>query len=161
MSDYQIKEFIEKCLVPASERSSAKELLQDQFLQVENPKEPIRDPLQLPDPSPRANGLLKSGPLSMDIDTDCKQQSLSACTESINGSNHCPILEFQRTNMNNEFRLKGKKNDDNSVSLTLRIADFYGKLSVWFFLFLFFLGRWGGGWWGVVRSEHRLRLLTL
>nr|XP_023870679.1 probable serine/threonine-protein kinase WNK7 [Quercus suber]POE88495.1 putative serine/threonine-protein kinase wnk4 [Quercus suber] len=135
VSDYQIMEFIEKCLVPASERSSAKELLQDQFLQVENPKEPIRDPLQLPDPSPRANGLLKSGPLSMDIDTDYKQQSLSACTESINGSNHCPILEFQRTNMNNEFRLKGKKNDDNSVSLTLRIADFYGRVRNIHFLF--------------------------
>lgn len=145
MSDYQIKEFIEKCLVPASERSSAKELLRDQFLQVENPKEPIRDPLQLPDPSPRANGLLKSGPRSMDIDTDYKQQSLNACTESINGSNHCPILEFQRTNMKNEFRLKGKKNDDNSVSLTLRIADFYGKLSIWFLLFLCVCGGGSSG----------------
>ena len=64
--------------------------------------------------------------------------------------------------MNNEFRLKGKKNDDNSVSLTLRIADFYGKLSVWFFLFLFFGGGGGGaGVWGVVIIEHILRLLTL
>jgi WNK lysine deficient protein kinase len=133
VSDHQIKEFIEKCLVLAPERSSAKELLQDQFLKVENPKEPFRDPLQLPDQSPKANSLPKSGPLSMDIDTDFKQQSLSTCTESNNGSPHCPVLEFQRTNKNNQFRLKGKKNDDNSVSLTLRIADSCGKLSVCFF----------------------------
>lgn len=135
VSDHQIKEFIEKCLVLAPERSSAKELLQDQFLKVENPKEPFRDPLQLPDQSPKANSLPKSGPLSMDIDTDFKQQSLSTCTESNNGSPHCPVLEFQRTNKNNQFRLKGKKNDDNSVSLTLRIADSCGRVRNIHFLF--------------------------
>jgi WNK lysine deficient protein kinase len=110
---------------------SAKELFQDQFLRVENPKEPIRDPLQLPDQSPKENGLAKSGPHSMDIDTDYKQLSLSTCTGSNNGSQSCPVLEFQRTNKNNEFRLKGMKNDDNSVSLTLRIADSCSEYTHW------------------------------
>lgn len=130
MSDPQIKEFIEKCLVSVSERLSAKELLQDHFLRAENPKEPIRDPLQLPDQSLKANSLPKSGPHSMDIDSDYKQLSLSTCTGSNNGSPSCPVLEFQRKNKNNEFRLRGKKNDDSSVSLTLRIADSSGEYTL-------------------------------
>ncbi|KAF5464501.1 hypothetical protein F2P56_014574 [Juglans regia] len=135
VSDPQIKEFIEKCLVSVSERLSAKELLQDHFLRAENPKEPIRDPLQLPDQSLKANSLPKSGPHSMDIDSDYKQLSLSTCTGSNNGSPSCPVLEFQRKNKNNEFRLRGKKNDDSSVSLTLRIADSSGRVRNIHFLF--------------------------
>ncbi|CAN6565978.1 unnamed protein product [Malus baccata var. baccata] len=133
VNDPQIKEFVEKCLVPASERVSAKELLRDAFLQVDNPKEPIRDPLQLPNQSLKATNLPKSGPLSMDIDTDYKQLSISTCTGSNNGSPQ--VLEFQRTHKNNEFRLSGIKIDDDSVSLTLRIADACGEVRNIHFLF--------------------------
>lgn len=125
MNDLQIKEFIEKCLVQASERLSAKELLKDPFLQVDKPMEPIRDPLQLPNQSLKVINLPKSGPLSMDIDTDYKQLSISTCAGSNNGSPQ--VLEFQRTNKNNQFRLSGMKNDDDSVSLTLRIAYACGE----------------------------------
>lgn len=135
VKDPQIKEFIEKCLVPASERLSAKELLKDPFLQVQSPKEPTRDPLLLPNQSFKASNLPKSGPLSMDIDPEYKQLSVSTCTGSTVGSPENPVLEFQRTNKNNEFRLKGKKNDDNSVSLTLRIADLSGRVRNIHFLF--------------------------
>lgn len=127
VNDPQIKGFIEKCLVPASERLFAKDLLKDPFLQVENQKEPICDPLKLPIQSLKMLRLPMSGPSSMDIDSDYKQLSLSTCTESNNGSPHCPVLEFQRMHKNNEFRLRGTKNDDTSVSLTLRIADSSGK----------------------------------
>lgn len=123
--DPQIKKFIEKCLVPVSERSSAKELLKDPFLLVENPREPTRDPLKLPYQNLKALNLPKSGPLSMDIDSDYKQLSISTCTGSNHGSPH--VLEFQRKSKNNEFRLRGTQNDDNSVSLTLRIADACGE----------------------------------
>ncbi|XVF22338.1 hypothetical protein REPUB_Repub12eG0163800 [Reevesia pubescens] len=137
--DPQIKEFIEKCLVPASERLSAKELLDDPFLKVENPKEPIRLPLQLKNPSSKAvnlpANLPASGPSSMDIDTDYKQLSLSTCTGSNSESPQHPVLEYQRTHKNNEFRLRGKKEDDNSVSLTLRIADSCGRVRNIHFLF--------------------------
>lgn len=121
MTDHEIKTFIEKCLVPASERLSAKELLVDVFFQTETPQEMIRDPLLSLNPSPRSIDL--SGPLSMDVDSDYKQL---AGTGSNSTSPHYPVLEFLRTNKDNEFRLKGKKNDDSSVSLTLRIADSYG-----------------------------------
>ncbi|KDO86536.1 hypothetical protein CISIN_1g005017mg [Citrus sinensis] len=135
VNDPQIKGFIEKCLVPASERLSAKDLLKDPFLQVENQKEPICDPLKLPIQSLKMLRLPMSGPSSMDIDSDYKQLSLSTCTESNNGSPHCPVLEFQRMHKNNEFRLRGTKNDDTSVSLTLRIADSSGRVRNIHFLF--------------------------
>ncbi|GLT84817.1 hypothetical protein SLE2022_030300 [Rubroshorea leprosula] len=135
VGDPQIKEFINKCLLPASERLTAKELLNHPFLQLESPKELIHDPLKLPNVIPKSTNLPVSGPLSMDIDTDNKQLSLSTHTESTNGSPHCPVLELQRTHKNNEFGLKGKKDDDNSVSLTLRIADSCGRVRNIHFLF--------------------------
>ncbi|KAF7849759.1 hypothetical protein BT93_L0314 [Corymbia citriodora subsp. variegata] len=133
VSDPQIREFIQKCLALASERLSAKELLTDAFLQTENRKELTRDPLSLPNLSPRSLNL--SGPLSMDVDTDYKQLSLSTCGRSNKESLHCPVLEFQRMNNYNEFRLKGMKNEDNTVSLTLRIADSAGRVRNIHFLF--------------------------
>ncbi|MED6178584.1 hypothetical protein PIB30_109009 [Stylosanthes scabra] len=65
----------------------------------------------------------KSGPLSMDLEADCKNVCVSTCAENSHGSSLCPLLEVRRTYKNNEFRLKGTKNDDISVSLILRIAD--------------------------------------
>ncbi|KAJ1414734.1 Serine/threonine-protein kinase, active site [Sesbania bispinosa] len=135
VSDPQIKGFIKKCLVPASKRLSAEELLKDPFLQVESPKDPILDPLQLPRKTLKALDLSKSGHLSMDLDADYKQIPMSISTENSQGSPHCPVLEVQRTYKNNEFRLKGTKNDDNSVSLILRIADLNGQVRNIHFLF--------------------------
>jgi len=125
VSDPQIKDFIEKCLVPASERLSAEELLKDPFLQIESPKGPFLTPFK----TPTATDMPKSGTPSMDIDAEYKQfyGSMSTYAESNQRSPHYPVFEVQKTNKNNEFRLKGTKNDDNSVSLTLRIADTSGK----------------------------------
>ncbi|CAJ2649627.1 unnamed protein product [Trifolium pratense] len=129
VSDPQIKEFIEKCLVPASERLSAEELLKDPFLQIDSPKDPFPSPIKVPRAANR------SKPESMDIDAEYKQFSGSIYSESSQGSPHFPVFEVQRTNKNNEFRLKGTKNDDNSVSLTLRIADTCGRVRNIHFLF--------------------------
>ncbi|KAK8650597.1 hypothetical protein V6N13_140229 [Hibiscus sabdariffa] len=125
VTDPQTKEFIEKCLVRASERLSAKELLEDPFLKVENPKEPVRLPLLLPNPISKVPA---SGPSSMDIDTDYKQLSISTNTGSNSDSPRCPVLELQRMHNNSIFKLKGKKDGDNSVSLTFRIADSCGRV---------------------------------
>ncbi|KAE9615352.1 hypothetical protein Lal_00048098 [Lupinus albus] len=135
VSDPQIKEFIEKCLVPVSERLSAEELLRDPFLQRENPKDPILYPLPSFAKNPKAIDLSKSGSLSMDIDADYKQSSLSTYAESNQGSPNFPVFQVQRANKNNEFRLQGTKNDDNSVSLYLRIADTTGRVRNIHFLF--------------------------
>lgn len=148
VSDPQLKDFIEKCLVPASERLSADELLKDPFLQVENPKDPILYPLQPPSRTLRAYSF-KSGSLSMDMDSDYKPFSMSIYSESNQENPHCPIFEVQRTYKNNKFRLKGTKNDVNSVSLTLRIADTCGEYLVFPLPspspFIIFVSRRGGG----------------
>ncbi|KAK9122220.1 hypothetical protein Syun_019837 [Stephania yunnanensis] len=124
VKDLQVKQFIEKCLVPASMRLPAKELLKDPFLQSDDPKELSRHPLEIHYLMPKVPSL--SGPLSLDMDSDYKQIS-GGTQNSNNGNPSYPILEFQMTNQNNEFRLKGEKNGDNSVSLILRIADTDGK----------------------------------
>ncbi|XP_077234461.1 putative serine/threonine-protein kinase WNK6 [Tasmannia lanceolata] len=136
VKDLQVKQFIEKCLVPAADRLPAKELLKDPFLQCSSPKEPVRDPLQLPNVVPKIINLPKSGPLSMDLDSDYKQLSNSGSTSS-DGALQFSSLEFQKINRNNEFRLKGEKTDEKSVSLILRIADPCGRVrNIHFYFFL-------------------------
>lgn len=95
VSDPKVKEFIEKCLVPANQRLSAKELLKDPFLEIMNLRKPMQSPL------PR---------------------SLS----HVSTANHA-VVELCRVYEGNEFKLKGTKNDKNSVSLTMRIADPSGE----------------------------------
>lgn len=112
----EVREFIEKCLVPSSQRLSAKELLEDPFLQHEHSKMLSCDPVWIPSEAP---SICSSGPHHMDIDHEYNQ---SICTNSNNGSCASSVLEFQRLHLDHEFTLKGKKNDDNSISFTLRIV---------------------------------------
>ncbi|XP_068305407.1 serine/threonine-protein kinase WNK8-like isoform X1 [Pyrus communis] len=120
----QVKEFIEKCLVPASMRLSAVELLKDPFLAPDNLKEPNCVILQsekmvnLPHPEARP----------MDIDTNYQKCPVGSCGRSPNENSNPSVLELQSLTENNEFRLRATKNADNTVSLTLRIADTCGRV---------------------------------
>lgn len=136
VSNTEVREFIEKCLVPSSKRMTAKELLNDPFFQSENMKGPILDALKLPKQFVRSIGSLDGGPQSMDVDPDYHH---SVCTDSNNGSPHSPVMEFERMHRSKLFRLRGKKNDDKSISLTLRIADQIGTASVRNIDFTFYL----------------------
>lgn len=69
----------------------------------------VHKPLIFPTLMPKANYFPRPEPLSMEVDSDSKQ------------------LEFRRMKNHTEFRLQGKRNDDNSVSLTLRITDLHGE----------------------------------
>ncbi|XP_048504433.1 probable serine/threonine-protein kinase WNK10 isoform X2 [Beta vulgaris subsp. vulgaris] len=126
VKDPGTKEFIEKCLVPASKRLPAKELLKDPFLQVENPKEPIRHPMEIPNqlPAPRSIAASSSTPHSMDLDAEfCKHYCRSSSVGNSSISPTDQVLEFTKTHKGNMFQLKGKKNPEyNSISLTLRIS---------------------------------------
>lgn len=124
VTDSEVKAFIEKCLLAASERLSATDLLKDPFLKFENLNESVDNQIQLPKQCPKSLSLLKPLPHSMDVDFESNQ---SICTDSSCGSPSVPGLEFQRCHQNNEFKLMGKKNDANSISLTLRIRDPAGK----------------------------------
>lgn len=110
-------------MVSAPERLPAKELLQDPFLQHNNLKEP--DHVDSSNVIPEIM-ISHSKELPMEIDCDNKSVPRSFSTENTN-TPYAPVLEFKRINGNNEFRLKGEKNDDNSISLILRIADSCGE----------------------------------
>ncbi|KAL1811877.1 hypothetical protein ACET3Z_021952 [Daucus carota] len=125
VSDPKVKEFIEKCLLPASERLPARELLKDPFFQLETPKETNHNQMLLSTELHKSLSVLSCGSLSMDMDYEYKQ---SVCTESSCGTPQYPVLEFKRKHQNNEFRLRGMKNPDNSIALTLRIADLSGRV---------------------------------
>lgn len=132
ISDLQVKQFIEKCLVPASERSSAKELLQDPFLCPDNTHEPAVTKFTSPAPNKTVDISLAS--LHMDVDT-FESSPTNSGKENGCVAPHTPVLEFTRTNKNTELKLKGEKLDNNSVSLVLRIADLSGHARNIHFLF--------------------------
>ncbi|CAL5055062.1 unnamed protein product [Urochloa decumbens] len=118
IADPQVKQFIEKCLVPASQRASAKALLQDPFLCPDNTH---GSGTKFSSPSPKAVDISLAS-LQMDVDT-CESNRASSGKENGCLASHTPVLEFTRTNNNTELKLKGEKLDNNSVSLVLRIAD--------------------------------------
>ncbi|KAJ4711824.1 putative Kinase [Melia azedarach] len=135
VNDLQVKQFIEKCIVPASQRLPALELLKDPFLTIENPKELICDPLRLPNLVPKAMNLPQSEPHPMEIDLNHKKVSADSCARSNNVTPWFLTLELQQFTENNEFRLRGEKNDDNTISLSLQIGDRCGRVSNIHFVF--------------------------
>ncbi|CAN6239620.1 unnamed protein product [Urochloa humidicola] len=130
IADPQVKQFIEKCLVPACQRASAKELLQDPFLCPDNTHGPGT---KFSSPAPKAVDISLAS-LQMDVDT-CESSRGSSGKENGCVVSHTPVLEFTRTNNNTELKLKGDKLDNNSVSLVLRIADLSGHARNIHFLF--------------------------
>lgn len=128
MNDLHVKQFIEKCLVPASMRLPAMELLKDPFLATESSKDLICDSLQLTSNLPVLVNPPHPESHAMDIiDSNCKKLSVGCSMKSIDETSDCSTLEFQRFTKNNDFRLRGEKLDENTASLTLRIADPHGK----------------------------------
>lgn len=127
MKDPQLKQFVERCLVPACQRLPAAELLKDPFLSSsENSEELKCDLLQLP----KSINLMKPPRNCLTMDIDPNYFKVTGST-NVNGMNGFPLfstLEMQAHNERNEFRVKGERYDDKSISLTLRIAGLQGKL---------------------------------
>ncbi|XP_050204885.1 probable serine/threonine-protein kinase WNK6 [Mercurialis annua] len=131
VKDQEMKKFIEKCIIKASQRSSAKELLMDPFLEANGLAK--NRPLPLPDivmPKTSAFGdrcLVSEGPAnarnkapSMDMDNDPGIPIIASFQNS-------SCVEVRRARKGNIFFLRGEANDENSVSLILRIADQNGS----------------------------------
>lgn len=144
IKDPEVKSFIEKCLVPASQRLSAKELLMDQFLQVNDSLKNRR--LPLPDLVLPKYGtfehrcLMSEGPastrirsISMDLG-DATELPLTTLlynsTDDNDDSQLRPCVEIRRLKEGDIFLLKGKENDEKSVSLILRIVDQSGQYNL-------------------------------
>ncbi|XP_054825803.1 serine/threonine-protein kinase WNK8 [Prosopis cineraria] len=134
VNDPQVKQFIEKCLVPASMRVPASELLKDPFLATDNMKE-INHVLQLPNHITKLVMPPTTEPRPMEIDQTVNDVLPGSC---LNGTEETQIstLEFLRQNKSNEFRLRGEKNvAGRTISLTLRIAETNGCARNIHFLF--------------------------
>ncbi|KAF2284374.1 hypothetical protein GH714_021239 [Hevea brasiliensis] len=138
VKDQEVKLFINKCLVPASQRLSAKELLMDPFLALNGLARNC--PLPLPDivlPRTAAFGdrcLMSEGPAntrnkpsSLDLDHDPDMPIITSSNKSIDGHLHSPCVEVRRAKRGNIFLLRGEGSDENSVSIVLRIADQNGS----------------------------------
>lgn len=129
MDDLQVKQFIEKCLVPASMRLHAVELLKDPFLATENLKELNCEPSHKLNVMHKLVNSQQPECRPMDIDSNCKKLSSGSCKNHIIEASTRSSLELQKFTENNEFRLQGGKNGDNTISLSLRIANPFGKYS--------------------------------
>ncbi|PSS11232.1 Serine/threonine-protein kinase [Actinidia chinensis var. chinensis] len=134
VKDSQVKQFIEKCLVPAHLRMRASQLLKDPFLSFENSKEPP----QLQGYKHKSIDGPKPDSLAMEIDSVQNNLSVSTCTRSAGETSQVSALELRTHNGKNEFKLEGVMNDDDSVSLTLRIAHLCGQVRN--IHFIFYLG---------------------
>ncbi|XP_038725467.1 serine/threonine-protein kinase WNK8-like isoform X2 [Tripterygium wilfordii] len=126
VSDPQVKDFIEKCLVPAPMRLPAAELLKDPFLRTENSKDLHCESIQFPNLLTKSVRLPQPEPLPMDIDTCHKKYSVGSCAKELSETSQLSTLEFQCFTESKEFRLRGENVSDNLVSFNLRIADSCG-----------------------------------
>ncbi|KAK2388485.1 no lysine (K) kinase [Trifolium repens] len=126
VNDPEVKQFIEKCLVPASMRLPASELLKDPFLATGNAKDIYHDPLRLPNSPTKSMNPPICEPHPMEIDSNLRHTSTGSSVERIKESSQVSILDLTRKTENNEFRLRGEKNAERTISLTLRIADAHG-----------------------------------
>ncbi|KAJ4840916.1 hypothetical protein Tsubulata_001112 [Turnera subulata] len=128
VNDLGVKEFIEKCLVPATLRLPAIELLKDPFLAAESSKEPVIGYLSLPNLMPKHFSLPQSEIHPMDIDINMKKLSVGSCSKSTDAAPQYSIVEFERFTENYEFKLAGAKDDENAISFNMRIIDRYGQV---------------------------------
>ncbi|OVA01149.1 Protein kinase domain [Macleaya cordata] len=135
VKDPETKQFIERCLGPVAQRLPAKELLKDPFLKVDNFARhcPLQDS-GIVTPKKESYGeqcviseerSITRQISSMDVDDvdEVEPPIITFIQNSFAGGSQLMSLEVQRMRRGNEFRLKGERNDENSVSLILRIAD--------------------------------------
>nr|XP_043629992.1 probable serine/threonine-protein kinase WNK10 isoform X2 [Erigeron canadensis] len=123
VKDPQVKEFIEKCLVPVSQRLPAKELLKDPFLSSETRMQHVHEAVNV-------NIVKVPNPIlcPMDIDHgDNKVSSGSSSVKSNAGSPRYSSVELQFVDESIDLRLKGRMNEDNSFTFALRIDNGIAK----------------------------------
>ncbi|XP_057520458.1 probable serine/threonine-protein kinase WNK4 isoform X2 [Amaranthus tricolor] len=115
----EMKEFIEKCLVSASSRPSAEELLNDPFLVSNNL--PGHIPLTTPKMLELAY-VSRPESQSMDIDLDSKKSNSTSSMKSICGIPRQQSLELLYNNVKT-FKLIGKVENEELIKMTLVFID--------------------------------------
>lgn len=137
-----VRQFVEKCLATASERLTARELLEDPFLQVDemafasddgdyNATDYLRQPSYLG--HAYSNSSMMSNGFSESIDEDMPTEDSWHCEDDdmkaqdgihlFNGHEDEPLG-------NVDITIKGRKSEDGGIFLRLRIADDDGMRNV-------------------------------
>lgn len=136
VTNLQMREFIEKCLVPASERKSARELLKDPFMHCNNSREMKQNKI----PPPKSQSGTSAEEILLNIEAECQSDSVYENGKENNIEPPLPSLELIRTNEDNEFWLKGERQDENTVYFFMHISSLNGTylfdpISLYFWYF--------------------------
>uniref|UniRef100_A0A1D1XFQ9 non-specific serine/threonine protein kinase n=1 Tax=Anthurium amnicola TaxID=1678845 RepID=A0A1D1XFQ9_9ARAE len=132
VTDLQVQQLIEKCLRPASERLSVIELLQDPFFRADTFEESSENSARSPNVLSSSEGIQYE---PMDEEVKYMQPSANLSIEIGCDDPYLLSMEFQTTNNSNEFRLRGEKIDDSTISFALRIVDRNGRARNIHFIF--------------------------
>ncbi|VVA97840.1 unnamed protein product [Arabis nemorensis] len=126
VDDPQVRQFIEKCLLPADSRPTAFELSMDPFLARDAGKDSALVGSSSTASKPVRPPQLEH--LPMDVDHN-ENKSVSICSSRKSNEEYqwYQTIELQRFAENKEFRLRGERSDDITASMLLRIADSSGK----------------------------------
>ncbi|CAN8272783.1 unnamed protein product [Cochlearia groenlandica] len=135
VDDPKVKEFIEKCLLPASLRPTALELSMDPYLA----RDGCKDSALVASSTSTSSKLVRSPQLEhlpMDVDHN-ENKSISICSSRKSHEEYpwCQTIELQTFAENKEFRLRGERSDGDTASMLLRIADSSGKGRIVHFAF--------------------------
>lgn len=128
VDDPQVKQFIDKCLLPAPCRPTALELLKDPFLAIDGAKDSSTLVA-----SGNAALLRPAMPLQLEhlpMDVDHKENPSGSICSSGKSSQEFPWLqtiEVHRFADDTVFRLSGERKDDVTASMALRIAGSSGQ----------------------------------
>uniref|UniRef100_A0A1J3EV60 non-specific serine/threonine protein kinase n=1 Tax=Noccaea caerulescens TaxID=107243 RepID=A0A1J3EV60_NOCCA len=132
VDDAQVRQFIEKCLLPASSRPNALELSMDPYLASKD------SALVASSSNPVGPPQLALEHLPMDVDHHHNEnKSVSICSSRKSDQEYpwCQTIELERLAEDKEFRLRGERSDDSTASMLLRIGDSSGKGKIVHFAF--------------------------
>ncbi|CAA7028375.1 unnamed protein product [Microthlaspi erraticum] len=132
VDDPQVRQFIEKCLLPASSRPNALELSMDPYLASND------SALVASSSNPVGPPQLELEHLPMDVDhhhNENKSVSIGSSRKSDEEYPSCQTIELERFAEDKEFRLRGERSDDSTASMLLRIGDSSGKGKIVHFAF--------------------------
>ncbi|XP_042482566.1 serine/threonine-protein kinase WNK1-like isoform X2 [Macadamia integrifolia] len=140
--DPEVRQFVEKCLVTASQRLSARELLKDPFLQIDEFGSDLRPEFDDVGPLLRepqfmlhnSNSSLTNGYFS-GFDHEPENERGYQMSES--EPNGIELFTYQEDDHSDDvdISIKGRKREDDEIFLRLRIADKEGRIRNIYFPF--------------------------
>ncbi|KAF8664558.1 hypothetical protein HU200_054740 [Digitaria exilis] len=148
VKDPMVRRFVEKCLATASQRLSARELLEDPFLRVDDMAfssedgdynvitRYIRQPSSLG--HTYSNGSMMSNGFSDSIDEDASTEDRWDCEDDdMKGQDGIDLFnEHEDEPLGNvDITIKGRKSEDGGIFLRLRITDDDGRVRNIYFPF--------------------------